>query len=93
MPIGSGLIVVEGLGCGSMVRTQAHADFLEAFGAEVRRVRRHQGLTQEGLAELAGMHATYVAGIERGERNPSIVKAEALANALGVSLADLLRKP
>ena len=60
-----------------------------AFGHRVRELRTRAGLSQEGLAERAELHWTYVGGIERGERNPSLINITYLARALGVSLADL----
>ncbi len=49
-----------------------------------------QNLSQESLADLAGLHRTYVGAVERGDRNVSIDNMERLANALGCTLADLL---
>jgi transcriptional regulator with XRE-family HTH domain len=61
----------------------------EAFGRRVRELRKERGLSQEKLAELAGLHYTYVGGIERGERNPALVNIGRIAAALDVSLAEL----
>lgn len=61
------------------------------FGGNLRRVRKEQGLSQQALAELAGLHWTYVGSVERGERNVSIDNMCRLAWALGVDLRDLLR--
>ncbi len=61
------------------------------FGRRLREVRLQKGgVSQEKLAELAGLHRTYVSSVERGERNISIVNIEKLANALGVTLAVLM---
>ena len=54
----------------------------------MREVRKARGFSQEELARRAGMHCTYVDGIERAERNPALVNVGALA-ALGISLAEL----
>ena len=67
-------------------------DLRAAFGRRVRELRKARGFSQEELAHRAGMHYTYVGGIERGERNPALVNIGALAGALGVSLADLVRR-
>jgi transcriptional regulator with XRE-family HTH domain len=59
-----------------------------AFGRRVRELRHRLDLSQEELAERAGLHWTYVGGIERGERNPALVNIGKLARALRVSLAE-----
>jgi len=56
----------------------------------VRSFRRARNLSQEKLAEHAGLHRTYVGSIERGERNVSLENIDRLANALGVTAVDLL---
>ena len=61
------------------------------FGKRVRDLREARGLSQEELAFKAGMHRTYLGGIERGERNPSLKNIAAIAEALGVSLSELFR--
>ena len=61
-----------------------------AFGRTIRELRTGQGLSQEALAERAGLHRTYIGGIERGERNVSLVNIGLLADALEVSLATLM---
>lgn len=59
------------------------------FGNRVRELRLKTGLSQEELAFKAGVHRTYLGGIERGERNPSLKNIAALAHALNVTLSDL----
>lgn len=61
------------------------------LAANVRRERLAMKLSQEALADLAGIHRTYVGGVERGERNIGLDNVEKLAKALGVFPADLLR--
>ena len=61
------------------------------FGNRLRTLRRERGISQEKLAELSGLHRTYVGGIERGERNIGFVNLAALAEALGISLSTLVR--
>lgn len=63
---------------------------LRSLGATVRELRLARGLSQEALADLAGLHRTYIGSVERGERNVSIGNAFALADVLGVELAELL---
>lgn len=60
------------------------------FGQKLRAVRKDKGISQERLAELAGLHRTYVSSVERGERNVSIETIEKLANALKVAMPDLM---
>ncbi|TRZ95993.1 MAG: XRE family transcriptional regulator [Dehalococcoidia bacterium] len=63
---------------------------LKQFGANVRLQRSKRGLSQEGLAELAGLHRTYVGAVERGQRNVSFINMVRIAKALGVELGELL---
>jgi transcriptional regulator with XRE-family HTH domain len=64
---------------------------LQLFGDRVRNQRKARGLSQEQLAELTGLHRTYIGGIERGERNVSLMNILRLAEALEVSPSDLLQ--
>ena len=66
---------------------------LKALGDAIRERRGEiDGLSQEGLADLAGMHRTYVSEIERGLRNPSYRNLVKLAAALEVSLSELVAR-
>jgi transcriptional regulator with XRE-family HTH domain len=65
----------------------------EHLAFQLRRFRREKGWSQEKLAEKASMHRTYLAGIERSLRNPSLENLIKLANALGVSLTELFGSP
>ncbi|WP_300617076.1 helix-turn-helix transcriptional regulator [Dokdonella sp.] len=56
----------------------------------IRRLRREQNLSQEELADICGLHRTYVGSVERAERNVTLSSLELLAKALGVSVVDLL---
>ncbi len=62
------------------------------FARNLRRAREARGISQEMLAELAGLHRTYVGSVERGERNISIDNIERLAKALGLEPENLLRR-
>ena len=63
---------------------------LRHLGKRVREERLQLDLSQESLAERAGLHRTYIGSIERGERNMSIDNVYALADALRVNVLDLL---
>jgi transcriptional regulator with XRE-family HTH domain len=58
----------------------------------IRKHRARKGLSQEALAELAGIHHTYVGLVERGKRKPTIDVAERIARALGKKLSDLVKE-
>ena len=60
-----------------------------AFGRHVRRIRLRRDETQEEVAHRAGIHVTYLSGIERGVRNPSLTSICALAWGLGVPVSEL----
>ena len=61
------------------------------FGKRILNLRRVQRLSQEDLAEVAGLHRTYVGDVERGERNIALRNIVRLARALNVTPSDLLR--
>ena len=61
------------------------------FGRRIRVLREAMGISQEELADRAGMHRTYLGGIERGERNPALKNIGALAKALEVDISELFK--
>ncbi|MCY2966717.1 MAG: helix-turn-helix transcriptional regulator [Planctomycetota bacterium] len=66
-------------------------EVLAKFGLRLRELRRDQGISQESLANTAGLHRTYVSGVERGERNVSLLNIARLAQALNVSMVELMK--
>ena len=72
-----------------MVDVNSGGDVKIVFGRRVRTLRKREGLSQEQLALRCGLNRTYVGGVERGERNISIVNIEKIARAIGLSLKDL----
>lgn len=64
-------------------------DILKRFGSRLRQLRTERGWSQEGFADRAGLHRTYIGSVERGEQNLSLVNIERVAATLGVSLAEL----
>jgi transcriptional regulator with XRE-family HTH domain len=59
------------------------------FGNRVRVLRNAAGISQEELAFRAGIHRTYLGGIERGERNPSLKNIARIAKALNIKISEL----
>lgn len=76
-----------------MVTNTRESPLLLIFAANVRRLRLERNLSQEGLAELAGIHRTYVGMIERAEKNATIYNIERIARAFEVEPASLLVCP
>lgn len=62
----------------------------KSFGTRVRLMREQKGLSQEGLALLCDLDRTYIGGVERGERNISLINIHKIARALGVSPKELM---
>jgi DNA-binding XRE family transcriptional regulator len=73
-----------------MLLHPAMRDWRAIFGRNVRKLRQQRGLTQEQLAFEADIDLTYVGGIERAKRNPSLLVMARIADALSVSLIRLL---
>jgi transcriptional regulator with XRE-family HTH domain len=68
-------------------------DMRRLVGENVRRIRQKKGLTQEQLADISGFSQQYISGLERGQRNPTVVTVYELASALGANYLDLMRPP
>ncbi|MGN6259921.1 MAG: helix-turn-helix domain-containing protein [Ralstonia sp.] len=72
--------------------TPQNCHLVTLFAANVRRRRLELGLSQEELAEKAGVHRTYVGMLERAEKNVTIYNIERIAIALKVEPSTLLQK-
>jgi DNA-binding XRE family transcriptional regulator len=64
----------------------------DILARNMKRVRLKRHLTQEALADVAGLDRTYIGSIERSERNVSIDNIEKIATALGVTISELLKE-
>ena len=67
-------------------------DVRSRVGLNLQALRRARGFSQEELAHRAEVHQTYLSGVERGRRNPSIVVLHRIASALEADIEDLLRQ-
>lgn len=74
-----------------MKHTPKDCALVVTFAENVRRLRRDAGLSQEELADKAGLHRTYIGMLERAEKNVTIYNIEKLAIALGVDAYTLLK--
>lgn len=65
--------------------------FLKAFGERLAKLRKSRGLSQEKLADRAGLHAVAITYIETGKRLPKLNTVYKLASGLGVSVEELFK--
>jgi len=65
-------------------------NFLKELGGRIRALRQDRGWTQQQFADQCGLHRTYIAGTERGERNVTVISLRTLAEVLRVSPGELL---
>jgi transcriptional regulator with XRE-family HTH domain len=65
-------------------------DIRRRVGANVRKLRKDRGISQEELAFDSGLHRTYISGVERGTRNPTVLVLQQIAQALKVPATKLL---
>lgn len=64
-------------------------DIQHIFGINVRQFREAKSWSQDKLSEMSGLHRTYISGIERGVRNPTIKIVHEIAVALGIKVSQL----
>ncbi|GJD71590.1 HTH-type transcriptional regulator RamB [Methylobacterium gnaphalii] len=67
-------------------------DVRKRVGLNVQALRRERGYSQEELAHRAGVHPTYLSGVERGRRNPTIVVLQRIAEALGSDIEQIVSR-
>ena len=72
-----------------IIAKKTKTDIKKRFGAAVQKRRYELGISQEALAERAGLHRTYIGDIERGGRNVSLENIQKLATALDIAISDL----
>lgn len=65
-------------------------EYLKNVGPAIRKLRKARGLSQEKLADLCGLDRTYIGGVERSERNVSLLNMAKISCAIGVELSQLL---
>ena len=65
-------------------------DVRRRVAQNMKRLRAERGLSQEELAERSGLHRTYISGVERGVRNPTLTVIDKIATAFNVRLAELV---
>jgi transcriptional regulator with XRE-family HTH domain len=63
-----------------------------AFGHAIRQIREERDITQTQLAAITKLDRSYISGIERGERNPSLTNILKIARALGVTACEIHRR-
>ncbi|MGG5742213.1 helix-turn-helix domain-containing protein [Bacillus cereus group sp. IBL03679] len=64
-------------------------DIKEQFGMSIKYYRNKKGISQEKLAEITGLHRTYISEVERGNRNISLINISKIATALDINVSDL----
>ena len=67
-------------------------DIRERVGLNLQRLRREKQMSQEELSDRSGVHQTYLSGVERGKRNPTVGVLEKIARALDADVADIVAK-
>ncbi len=77
-------------GFGNLSRMGKPDDILKRFGDRVRQLRKDGGYSQESFADECGLDRTYMGGIERGERNVALRNIGKIAEALGISISNLM---
>ena len=66
-------------------------NILVLFGKRVKELRTQKKLTQEQFAQKTGLHKNYIGMVERGERNPSLINIQLIADGLEIIISDLMK--
>ena len=69
---------------------QTQSALSDAFSRVVKKHRERRGISRAALAEMAGLHQTYIGLLEREKRSPNLDTAKAIADALGLSFAEMI---
>lgn len=77
---------------GGSTARRADMDVRQRVGRNVQELRHANGLSQEDLAHQAGIHPTYLSGVERGRRNPTVTVLQRIADALAVEIEQIVRR-
>ena len=72
------------------LKNPSNPNIKKELGLRIRTLRKRNGLTQEEMADKCELHWTYIGGLERGERNPTLTTMQKVAEGLGVGLTELL---
>jgi transcriptional regulator with XRE-family HTH domain len=76
-----------------MTKPANTASIKKEIGLRIRTIRKKRGLTQEDMADRCGLHWTYIGGLERGERNPTLTTMKRIADGLKTDIHTLLGRP
>jgi transcriptional regulator with XRE-family HTH domain len=67
-----------------------HEDIISKYGQAIRALRQRKDISQEQLADLCGLHRTYISDVELGKRNVSLENIDKIATALDMNVSDIL---
>ena len=87
LKVGGLIVITDDLIAGRMKRRDTQIQ--KRFGKRLRELRKQKGLSQEALAFMCDLDRTYIGGVERGERNISLINIDRIARALDVKAKDL----
>ncbi len=69
-----------------------NSNILSAYGSTIRKYRLSRNVSQEGFADLCGLHRTYISDVELGKRNVSLANIEKMAKALDIRISELFKE-